>query len=126
MADYSDDILSAYNDIVEAGTTIQIIQSASGGTFNPVTETYARATTLATFTHPAVITKFEESFIDDTQIQKGDRQFLIPGLKNDLSTMLVLKQSDRVYWNSKYWSIVNENPVAPDGTPIIYKVHCRE
>lgn len=126
MADYSAEILSAYNDIVEAGTTIQIIQSASGGTFDPVTETYARATTLATFTHPAVITKFEESFIDDTQIQKGDRLFLIPGLKNDLSTMLELKQSDRVYWNSKYWNIVNENPVAPDGTPIIYKVHCRE
>ena len=123
---YDSERLSAYSDIVAAGGAIQIIQSSSLGTFDPISETYARGSSQATLNHVAVFIAYSEEFVDDALIKKGDRQFLIPALLNDLASILTLTQDDKIVFGSRVFKIINENAVAPDGIPIIYKAQARE
>lgn len=123
---YKQDRIGALNDITAAGSPIQIVQSESSGTYDPVTETYVGGSSTATIDTFTVLTSFKNREIDGTNILVGDRKFLIPTLLPDKANLLVLSKLDKMVFIGKSWNIVNFDSVAPDGNEIVFIVQGRE
>lgn len=119
MADYTDEIKSAYDSIKGAGVAVEVCQ-ASLGTYSPSSDSFTTATWSCEETY-AVIKQFSNRFIDGTRIKVGDQELLIPAYEVNA----VLGVGDRVTIGDETWEVINPNPIKPGGETILYKAHVR-
>jgi len=122
MADYSQDKLDAYNSIKDAGVAITVRRLPSGGTYDPVTDSYTGTSATVTTSTYAVFTLYNERYVDGAVIQLGDRKALIPAY----GLTIELQPGDQVVHGSEVLNIIEPNPVAPSGDPILYKAQARK
>ena len=119
MADYSADILGAYESIKDAGASIQV-QRVTKGAFLPATDTYASSTTATDSTY-GVFTNYKHSHIDGTRIKVGDMKLLIPAY----GLAATIQPGNQIIHGSDTWEVKDPGMVAPNGVPIIYKAQVR-
>jgi len=121
MADYTDDINSAYDDILDAGTSATISRVSS--TYNEVEETEVitaiKTDATAVVSFPAssqMLAPYENDFIQD--YRKGKNRFFYVAAKG---LTFEPEPGDLLYFNSKVWEIAGATPLNPNGVqPILY------
>lgn len=121
---YDTEKSSVYDDIKDAGCAVSLAISATLGTYNPVTETYARGVITTTQNTYAVIKEYSEKYIDGKMIRTGDKEFLIPSYISS-KVDLVISQEHKITKGAILWNIVNIKSIAPSDDPILYKVQAR-
>ncbi|MHC4644043.1 MAG: hypothetical protein ACYTBJ_00980 [Planctomycetota bacterium] len=129
--DWAAEQLDAYNDIKDEGTAI-IVRSKTHGTYNPVTDA-ATGGTITNYSTYTLITAFKYTHDqgvqslpgDETAVQKGDRNFLIPAYGLPDMSNPAAKQEYELVYGSNVHHIIGIDTIEPGGTAILYRVHAR-
>lgn len=112
MADYSQDITSAYRDIADAGIMCKLRRGVSDD-----------------IDVPALITNVDPKVVDGELIMVTDTLAIIPGglSRNPSSELdrLIIPACD-IFPNGENLRIVKPTPTAPNGQAIIWELLCRK
>lgn len=119
MADYTQEVKDAYNDIKENGMAI-VLKQYSPGTFSPASDSYAGSSWSSDSTY-GLVKQYSHRFVDGTRIKVGDQQMLIPAY----SLAFTLSVGDMVVAAGEDWEVIDPNPLMPGGTIILYKAQIR-
>lgn len=125
MADYSEDIASAYESIAEAGTAIRVYTTSRAPGTRPwgggaVSESFVGS--VGVFL-PASVSGSSRGFgfRPDTLIPEATEVVYIPG---SVGTLEGYEYIERLSDN-KIFHILSFDILAPDGTPILYMVQAK-
>ena len=119
MADFTSEKQTAYDAIVENGTTITL-KKYTVGTYDPVTDSSTGAT-WTNYSHYGVLSRYKQIDIDGDMIRKGDMKVLIPALNLDIE----VEEGDKIRVLSKDWIVIDPGTVQPSADPIIFKAQVR-
>jgi len=117
--DYSQIAAKAKKLIKKFGVPVTFVIGGGGAGINPVTGQPVEAGPGEVVTAYGVITQYKLNDIDGTLIKQGDHLLLCEALNPipDTAQTATIAGVD--------WQVVGVSPVAPGGTPIIYKVQMR-
>jgi nitrite reductase/ring-hydroxylating ferredoxin subunit len=125
VSKYLTEIDDAYELLEEAG--VGIVFTRPNRTINPVsglvTAKAPATTTLVGVNLPAskgTVQAFDNRILDKTVLTK--LRFLICAAKG---AAFEPESGDLVALEGKTWEVVGVTPLAPDGTPILYKLGCK-
>lgn len=116
MTKYSNEINKVYDRIKDKGLSIILQVKATGGVFDPETETYTEST-YANYPTYAVITNVKDSYGGRKDEIQGTKMFLIPAKGLDI----VIDPQYQIKVGNDIYEIMNVDIVEPDGSPIMYK-----
>jgi hypothetical protein len=119
--DWTDEQISAYNDIKEDGFAITVRVPGSPGVFSPTTLAYVGATANVDYSTYGIKKEFSIKQVDGTIIQQNDVLLIFPayGLP-DVTT------DHQILIDSVVQNVVNLNSVEPGNTPVLYKAQIRK
>lgn len=119
MADFTSEKQTAYDMIVENGTTV-VIKKYTEGIYSPVSDSSSGAT-WTNYSHPGLLSRYKQGDIDGDNIRKGDMKVLIPAL----NLAITLEEGDKVTVLNKDWLVIDPGTIQPSADPIIYKAQLR-
>lgn len=108
------------------GQAVTLRQPASGGTYDPATDTTSGATPAQTHDGSGVEEFYSAQSIDGDKIQDGDVRFLLSPLKIDGADMpLPVAESWTLTKSDGEWLIKRVDRIAPAGLVAYYQLQLR-
>lgn len=114
--DYPQIATDALEAIKDAGRAVQFYTPASGDVYDPVTGTWSAGSAASTIDGYGVKLNYK-SYEFNELVQSGDVKLLYSGEAPAIGQQIDL--------DSETWRVMNTNPLAPDGTILLYKVQLR-
>lgn len=112
MYDYSEDAATAAELIAEFGRVVTLrVRANEGESFDPIFENTDTSV-------QAVITDYKSRDIDGTLVKIGDKRIIF-------ANAVTITQDMQIIDGTTTYSIVQNRPVAPGDTVIVYKVQAR-
>lgn len=99
------------------GASAQVTRNTPGA-YDPVTGTVSVTTTTQTVT--AAVFDYDQSYIDGTRIQQGDRRAFVSAVG-----IWAPKQGDVLAWDGADLAVIAVKPLKPAGLAVLFELQVR-